>query len=433
MSLNKQVIAGVTWTTIGTFSVTAANVLKISILARFLTKDEFGLFAIVAFFIGFFNLFSDMGLTSAILHKKDIKKTEYASLYWFNIFFCIVLFALLLVITPFVAEFYNQPRLVFLINTLALTLVINSIGLQFKTIEIKNLSFKHISIIDIFSSFISLVFAILLAINDYGILSLVYSMVLQYAISNLCLFILGLRKYGIKIHFRKKELYPFLRIGFFQVGSQSINFFNKDLDILIIAKFFTADILGGYSLAKQLVFRPAQVINPIITKVSSPVLARFQDNLELLKINFLKLINIVSSINLIAYSILIVFTPIIVQVFYGSGYDDIVIIVRILVFYAFIRAVGNPIASLVIATGRTDIEFIWNVGVFFILPLFVYFGCLLGIVEVAYLVTLSGIILFLPGWYFLVHKMSKASLKEYLNSILNINFNFLRKDNMNNQ
>ena len=152
MYINKQVVAGVKWTSIGTLSVTLSNVLKVSILARFLSKDDFGIFAIVTFFLGFFKMFSEMGLTTAILHKKGINKNEYASLYWFNILFCICLYWLLFFTTPIISAFYNEPELDFLIKVLALSIVINSIGLQFRTIETKNLSFKYISIFDIISS-----------------------------------------------------------------------------------------------------------------------------------------------------------------------------------------------------------------------------------------------------------------------------------------
>ena len=93
-------------------------------------------------------------------------------------------------------------------------------------------------------------------------------------------FIYGLKKYGLLLHFNYKETEPFLKIGIYQVGGQVVNYFNRDLDILIIGKFFSQDILGGYSLAKQLVSRPAQIINPILSKVASPALAKFQNKKE---------------------------------------------------------------------------------------------------------------------------------------------------------
>ena len=416
------------WTTVGTLAVTISNVLKISILARFLSKDDFGIFAILTFFLGFFNLFSDMGFTTAILHKQNIKKNEYASLYWFNITFCIFLYLILFLITPIISDFYNEPKLDYLIKVLSLSIIINSIGLQFRTIETKNLSFKLINIFDLIASFVSLLFAVWLAVNGYGVLSLVYSIVLQYIISNCLLFILGLKNYGLTFYFRFKDLKPFLKIGLFQVGGQTSNFINQNLDILIIGKIFSQEILGGYSLAKQLVFRPAQVINPILTKVAAPALAKFQDNLELLKKNYLKLINIVSSINIITYLMLIIFAPIIVNLFYGGGYTIIVLYVRILCVYMVFRSIGNPIGSLVIATGRTDIEFLWNTLLLILMPFAVYFGSLFGIVAVTISLTVTMMLLFVPSWYFLVRKMTGATLKEYLSAILSVNFNFLKKN-----
>ena len=428
MSLNQQVIKGVKWTTIGTLAITISNVLKISILARFLSKDDFGVFAILTFFLGFFNLFSDMGLTTAILHKQNIKKNEYASLYWFNITFCVFLYVLLFLITPIISDFYNEPKLDFLIKVLSLSIIINSIGLQFRTIETKNLSFKFINIFDVIASLGSLFFAIWLAVNGYGVLSLVYSIVFQYIISNFLLLILGLKNYGLNFHFSFKDLKPFLKIGLFQVGGQTSNYINQNLDVLIIGKVFSQEILGGYSLAKQLVFRPAQVINPILTKVAAPALAKFQHNLVKLKENYLKLINIVSSINIITYFLLIIFAPIVVDIFYGSGYDSIVLYVRILCVYMVFRSIGNPIGSLVIATGRTDIEFLWNTFLLILMPFVVYFGSLFGIVGVTISLTFTMMILFFPSWYFLVRKMTGASLTEYMNAILAINFNFLKKN-----
>jgi PST family polysaccharide transporter/teichuronic acid exporter len=286
------------------------------------------------------------------------------------------------------------------------------------------MSFKYISIFDIIASVASLLFAIWLAMNGYGVLSLVYSIILQYTISNIFLLLLGIKKFGILFHFKFKELKPFLSIGLFQVGGQLANFFNRNLDILIIGKFFSQEILGGYSLAKELVFRPTQVINPILTKVAAPALAKFQNSLELLKENYLKLVNIVSSINILVYTILIIFAPIIIQIFYGEGYDNIIILVRILSVYMIFRAIGNPIGSLVVATGRTDIEFIWNIALLILMPIFVYVGSMFGIVEVTIALTLAMILLFLPCWHFLVRKLCGATLKEYIISIVSLNFSF---------
>jgi PST family polysaccharide transporter/teichuronic acid exporter len=419
-SFKNQVLTGFKWTTIGTIVIVFVALLKLSILARYLDKSDFGLMALVTFVMGFMNLFNDMGLTSAILHKQNISEKEYASLYWINLGFSIVLYVLLLAITHFISEFYNEQQLNILIPLLGLNLIISALGRMFKTIESKHLKFKQVTIFEVVAAVISLIFAIYLAINEYGVFTLIYSALLQYSLQNTMYFIYGLKKYGLLFHFNFKETKPFLKIGVYQIGGQVINYFNRDLDILIIGKFFSQDILGGYSLAKQLVFRPAQIINPILVKVASPGLAKIQDNLIELKTNYLKLISIVSKVNFFVYVTTIVFATRIVALFYGEGFDEIIALVQILSIYMVFRAIGNPIGSLITATGKTNLEFYWNLFTFTVTPIFVLVASQKSIVAVAWSLCVAMILLFYPSWRFLVYRILGISFKEYLLAIIKI-------------
>jgi len=418
MTLKEQAISGVKWTSVSSIFLIFIQLLKISVLARFLDKPDFGLMALVVFMLGFMNLFMDMGLTSAILHKQNITKKEYASLYWLNFGFSIILYLIILLITPAVSNFYTEKELLKLLPLMGLSLIISAFGRQFKTIEQKKLHFRFIALVNITSCIISMVAAIIFAVKDFGVYALVYSALIQYSISNLAFLVHGTIKWGLYLHFNYHETKTFLRIGIFQVGGQLVNYFNRDLDILIIGKFFGTEILGGYSLAKQLVFRPAQIINPIVTKVASPVLARFQDSIDLLRKNYLKLINIVATINIPVYLIIIVFASPIVTILYGYGFENIVNLVRILSVYMMFRALGNPIGSLVIATGRTDLGFYWNVVTLIIIPAAILIGVQFSIEWVAKSITLAMIILFIPGWSFFMKRLLKVKLTEYIINLI---------------
>ena len=91
-SLKKQSISGIKWTTASTVISALSVMLKLLILSRYLEKSDFGLIAYVTVIIGFATLFMDMGFTSAILHKENISKNEYSSLFWLNLFFTLFLF-----------------------------------------------------------------------------------------------------------------------------------------------------------------------------------------------------------------------------------------------------------------------------------------------------------------------------------------------------
>lgn len=426
MSIHNQVKRGVKWTTLSTIVLAIAAILKISILTRYLDKADFGLMALITFVLGFMDLFNDMGLSSAILHKQKTTKQEYASLYWFNILFSIFLFFLLFLISPFVATYYEQPQLRNLIPLLGCTIIFSGLGRQFKVREQKELSFRIIGLIDIIAAILSLILAVLLALNNYGIYSLIYSVLLQSAIANIWLLIIGLRKERLLLRLNFTETKPFLKIGVYQVGGQIVNYFNRDFDILMIGKLFGSDILGGYSLAKQLVMRPMQILNPIVSTVASPALAKFQQDINELKKQYLRLINIISTINIPAYAILFLFAPTIIELLYGKGFEDIIILVRILSVYMIIRAVNSPVGSLVIATGRTDIEFYWNVFSLLVTPIFIYIGSFYGVIGAALGITMSILVLFIPAWKLMVFKMTGASLREYVSALLKLDFKLLQ-------
>lgn len=425
MSFKKQVLSGVKWTSVGTVVIALTALLKISVLTRFLDKEDFGLMAMVSLVIGFMNLFNDMGLTSAILHKQKISKEEYGSLYWLNLFISAIIFCVVLLITPLISSFYGQPELEILLPLLGINLLISGLGMMFKTIEQKNLLFKKITIIEITAAVFSLIIAVILAIYNYGVYSLVFSALVQYTITNIFYLIIGLRKNGLLFHFNFSDTRPFLKIGLYQVGGQAINYFNRGLDILIIGKMFSPEILGGYSLAKQLVMRPMQILSPIVSKVASPTLAKFQGKIEILRRNYLKLINIIATINFPVYFLVIIFAPWIIQVLYGDGFGNIVILVRILSVYMIVRAVCSPVGSLVIATGRTDLEFYWNIFTILITPLCIYIGAQFGIIGAAIGMTTAIILLFIPGWRLLIYKMTGASLFDYITAVLHIRYKSL--------
>lgn len=417
-NLRIKTISGVKWTSVSTFFLAIVGLLKISVLARFLEAEDFGLMALVTFVLGFMNLFMDMGLTSAILHKQDISEYEYSSLYWVNVIISLILFGLINLLSLFIAGFYDEPKLTKLIPLMAVSIIFSALGRQFKTIEQKYLNFRYIAIIDVLGAIFGLFIGVLFAVLDYGVYALVYAALTQYVISNSIYFIRGLTSQGLLFHFNYSETKPFLKIGAYQVGSQIVNYLNRDLDILLIGKLFGSEVLGGYSLAKQLVQRPMQILNPIITKVASPVLSLIQNDKIKLKNKFLSFLNLVATANFTAYGLLVFLAHPLVLLLYGSNFIDVVILVQILSVYMFIRSVGSPVGSLVVATGRTDLEFYWNLFVLLLSPGIIFVGAQFSVEMVGYALIISTLLLRIPAWKFLINKLCGAGLLEYLKTYI---------------
>lgn len=414
MDIRKTAIKGIKWTTFATVGRSIFQILQISILTRFIPSEAFGLVAMALFVVHFSNIFVDMGMTSAILYRQNATKDEYSSIFWFNILISMFLYCLMLLSTPFISRFYNEQNLVVLIPILGINLLLLALGRQHRTIMQKHLQFKAIALIELFSVLIGLITAIVLAINSFGLYSLVYSTLVASFISNVLFLTQNLRINPISLHFKLNETKPFLKVGGFSMGSTLLDFFSHEIDILIIGKMLGAQSLGIYSLAKQIVLKLFSVINPIVITVLNPLLSSLQKEKFRLKIHFLKVIKLLAYVNFPVYVILIVSSREILHVMYGPVYAKSYMVLSFLAFAYCLIALSNPVGSLQIATGRTDIGFKWTILRVLITPAIIILGAMFNIEVVAAFYALLSLLLVIPLWFIQLRPMANIQLNEYL-------------------
>ncbi|MEJ2499295.1 MAG: MOP flippase family protein [Sulfurovaceae bacterium] len=418
MSLKQQAIGGVKWTTVSTIVTTLLQLLQLAILARFLDPSAFGLMALVMVVIGFSQAFLDMGISNAIIHKQHITHEQLSTLYWVNIFAGFGLFLIISALAPLVSIFYGEPELTTLIIIVALTFLIQPFGQQFMVLWQKEMRFAEIARIDIVNKAVSLVVSVVLAYMGYGVYALVYGTLAGIISQTIQFMILGLKEHKPSFVFNIGEIKEFLGFGAYQMGEKTINYFNSQIDVLLVGKLLGTEALGIYSVAKQLIMRPAQIVNPIITKVTFPMMAKIQDDTEKLKNVYLKTINYLSSINFPIYVALIVFAPELVLLMFGEKWLAAVPIVQILSVYGAIRSTGNPIGSLLLAKGKANWGFWWNFGLFFYVPIGIYISSQWGLIGIAWGLVVIMMSLIVPNWYFLVQKLCYANFMEYHKQIL---------------
>src|SRR5690554_638922 len=112
--------------------VTILQFAQLSILARHLEPADFGLMAIMMVVIGFSQAFQDMGISNAIIQRQDISHSQLSSLYWLNIVAGVLLFLIVLAISPLVAGFYEEPRITNLMAQLSIVFILVAVGNQYR-------------------------------------------------------------------------------------------------------------------------------------------------------------------------------------------------------------------------------------------------------------------------------------------------------------
>lgn len=414
MNLKAQAISGVKWTTFSTVITTVLQLLQLAILARFLEPSAFGLMASVMVVIGFSQAFLDMGISNAIIHKQEISKDQLSTLYWVNVLAGFLLFLIIILVAPFVASFYEETELTQLIYIVALTFIIQPFGQQFMVLWQKEMRFSEIAKIDIVTKSISLVVSVYLAYKGYGVYALVYGTLAGVVSQTVQFMYMGLKEYRPSFVFKLGEIKEFLSFGAYQMGEKTINYFNFQIDTILIGKLLGMEALGIYTIAKQIIMRPAQIINPIISKVTFPTMAKIQDDIPRLKNIYLKTINYLSSVNFPIYAFIFIFAHDIVIIMFGEKYFEAIYIMQILAVWGAMRSTGNPVGSLLLARGKANWGFWWNLGLFFYVPIGVYVGSHWGLEGVSWaLVFLSFPLGMIASWYFLVRNLCGAGFVEY--------------------
>lgn len=139
MSYKKIAVQGTKWTTLSTVIVTLMQFVQVTILARILDPAAFGLVGMVMVLVNLFNIFSDMGVSNAIIYKQETNKYKLSSLYWLNIALGIFLFVLIIAIKPLIIGYYHEPKLEsIIINLYAMER--NRGSLLFKEVKISSKS-----------------------------------------------------------------------------------------------------------------------------------------------------------------------------------------------------------------------------------------------------------------------------------------------------
>ncbi len=416
MSLRKQALSGVKWTTTASVVNTVLQLIQLAILARILNPSDFGLMALVMVVIGFSQMFIDMGLSNAIIYKQDIHTKQLSSLYWLNILIGVIFFIILFGVSPLVAKIYESEKLISLINIVAVTFLIKPWGQQFMVLLQKNLLFNAIAKTDILSRFISFVVIILLAYKNYGVYSLAIGAIVFAFCSTF-----GYIFYGISIHkpliyLKINDLKEFLSFGLFQMGEKIIQYFTSQFDTILIGKLLGLEVLGIYNIAKNIVSKPSAIINPVITKVTFPLMSKMKD-VNKLKEVFLKTMNYLSFVNFPVYLLLAVLAKPLVLIMFGEGWIEAVPLIQILAFTFLLRSIGNPSGSLLLSRGRANVAFYWNLILFIFYPISILVGSFWGIIGITIGTLVLQIILLIPNWKFIVFKYSNATLGEFFGTL----------------
>ena len=179
MSLKKQALSSIFWTTLQQFSNQGIAFIVSLILARLLMPAEFGLIAMISVFMAVGRTLIDSGLNQSLIRSSNITQEDLDTVFLFNLIGSVFIYLIVYFTAPLISNFYKQPLLTNIIRVLCLTFIINAFYTIPNTQLTKNLDFKTQMRVTTPSLIIGGIVGIILAYLGFGVWSLVFSTLTQ--------------------------------------------------------------------------------------------------------------------------------------------------------------------------------------------------------------------------------------------------------------
>ena len=246
------------------------------VLARILAPEDYGTIALVTVFTAILQVFVDSGLGTALIQKKDADDLDFSSVFYFNVFVCLVLYAGMFVAAPYIAIFYKDTSLTPVIRILSLTIVISGVkGIQQAYVS-RNMLFRRFFFSTIGGTIFSAFLGIGMAYAGAGVWALVTQQLSNTMIDTLILW--------ITVKWRPKKAFSWIRLktlltfGWKLLVSSLLDTVYNNLRNLVIGKLYSSADLAFYNqgdkFAKVIVIN----INTSIDSVLLPTMSNAQDD-----------------------------------------------------------------------------------------------------------------------------------------------------------
>jgi O-antigen/teichoic acid export membrane protein len=290
-SLRKSGKKGMLWSFLIQGGTQVINFIVTVLLARLLLPEQFGFIGMIAVFIAISRALLDGGFISSLIRTKDVDNVDYSTVFFVNLISSLILYGLLFITAPFIADFYEEEILINIIRVLGVVLIINALSLVQSAKLNKALQFKTQFKLQLPSLLISALVSIWMAYNDYGVWSLVAKDLIYAMLATIQLW--WYAKWIPSFVFDKDKFKYHFNFGYKLSLTQIINTSFNNLYNVIIGKYFSAAQLGYFTRARSLEQLPTGFFYNAFNRVFYPLLSKINDDDQQLKRVYSQLMRLV--------------------------------------------------------------------------------------------------------------------------------------------
>lgn len=335
------------------------QILSTIILSRLLSPADFGILAMVLAVTAFAGLFRDLGLSTAAIQKQDLTDSQQSALFWINIAMGLVLGLIVAALSPLVASFYGRPEVRNVTLVLSLVFVLGSLGAQHRARLTREMSFGKIGAANILGQLVSLMVAVTLAMQGAGYWALVWGNLLAAGSTSAALFFLS--PFRPSLPSRGSDIRQLVGFGAHITGFEIVNYFHRNLDNMLLGRFWGAEVLGHYSRAYQLLMLPIHALRTPINTVAFPAMSQLRADPEGFRIYYRRVSSMLAILSMPLTSFCFLAAEPIIVLALGEQWIGVAPVFSILAISGFIQPVASLRGLVLLSTGQSKLYLKWGV------------------------------------------------------------------------
>ena len=390
-SNTQKVIKGISSQTIVTIALGVVEILSFSIMSRLLTKEDFGYYAAITAITAVFSSFSETGIGSAIIQKKEINKSFVNSAFTLNLFFGLILTLSLFVLAGPLSRIIVDDSMSKPLRIMSITLFCHCLtSINFSLMR-RKLQFLRVGIINLISLVIATALAIVLAVKGYGYYAILAKSVVAAVIALIISHFGAKTRYSISFDFSVfKSIFSFS--GWLMAGAVFRNL-SGQVDRLMMGRLLSVSSLGIYNRPKEFITQIGTKLNSIFDTALFPVLSGIQDDLNSLQRSFktsLYYLNIFASILTVGF---IINHELLIRIFMGEQWLNVKLIFVILSVSLLFNIDGRLADCYLRSLGLTKVQFFFRVAETFFKIIGVVIGSRWDVLGVVICVVIIDVII----------------------------------------
>ncbi|MNQ22913.1 Teichuronic acid biosynthesis protein TuaB [compost metagenome] len=401
--LKSTATKGIIWSAVDKFAVQMGQFVVSIVLARILLPEDFGLLGMLAIFIAISQTFIESGMGLGLIQRQDRTDIDFSTVFVFNLAVSSLFYLLLFFSAPYIASYFNQPRLIDLTRVLGLNLFVSSLAIVQRTKLTIAINFKAIAKTNVIGVVIGGITGIVAAMNGFGVWSLVIQTLLGSFATAVSLWFFS--HWTPSIAFSRNSFRNLFGFGSKLLLSGLYAQLLTNVYNICIGKYYPISSLGYYTRAKGFADISAGTITSILQQATFPILAAVQNDKEKLVSVYSRMIRMSSFFIIPMMTLIALLAKPIVILLLTEKWVAVIPLLQWMVFARIFLPMSAINMNLLNAIGRSDLFLKVDLAKFPLTVIAMIITIPLGVkaMIIGHVVT-SGIAFFfnayLPGKYY---------------------------------